>query len=385
MCKLVTRYTNKIPSLESRLEKMKYTPDNTKIAVIGGGNIGTQFACMCASKGYKVNLCSSKPELYDGILEAIDEFGNRTVGRLNKACSSIQAAIEGCSIIIVTHPAFRLKLVADQIRPFIKDGVCICVVPGTGGAEFAFQECIKKGATLLGLQRVPSVARLEQYGKRVRCAGLRSQLHVASTPNNKTETFSEFLSSLWNIPCKTLPNYLNITLTPSNPILHTTRLRTLFADYEEGMIYKKNPLFYGEWDDASSKLLIACDGELQSMIKRIKGLDLSGVKSLKEHYESNTVEAMTKKISSIQSLHNLFSPMKTLDGGWIPDFGSRYFTADFPYGLAIIESFAKVLGCDVPNIKETIDWYHVVTKSNTLFNLEKYGIKNMEDIFLFYQ
>ncbi len=33
-----------------------YLPENTHIAVIGGGNIDTQFACKCASKGYKVNI-----------------------------------------------------------------------------------------------------------------------------------------------------------------------------------------------------------------------------------------------------------------------------------------------------------------------------------------
>jgi ketopantoate reductase len=171
---------------------MKYTTCNTNIAVIGGGNIGTQFACVCASKGYKVNLCSSKPELYDGILETIDEFGNRTVGKLNKVCSSIQEAVKECSIIFITHPAFRLKAIADQIQPHIKNNVSICVVPGTGGAEFAFLDCIRKGAALSGLQRVPSVARLEQYGKRVRCEGLRKELFLASVPNCKTNGFSDF-------------------------------------------------------------------------------------------------------------------------------------------------------------------------------------------------
>lgn len=366
---------------------MKYTRDNTSVAVIGGGNIGTQFACVCAAQGYKVNVCSSKPELYNGVLENIDEFENRTVGKLNKVCSNIQEAIEGCSCIFVTHPAFRLKDVANLIQPHIKDEVCICVVPGTGGAEFAFQECIKKGATLFGLQRVPSVARLEQYGKRVRCEGLRNELFLASVPSNKTaiKDFSDFLTDLWKIPCKTLPNYLNITLTPSNPILHTTRLRTLFADYEEGMVYKRNPLFYGEWDDTSSELLIACDDELQNMIKKIDGLDLSGVRSLKEHYQSDTVEAMTKKISNIKSLHNLLSPMKQMDGGWIPDFNSRYFIAVFPYGLAIIVAFADVLGCDISNVRETMDWYNSVVKSDSIFNLQMFGINNQQDISLFYQ
>ena len=151
------------------------------------------------------------------------------------------------------------------------------------------------------------------------------------------------------------------------------------------MVYKRNPLFYGEWNNASSDLLIACDYELQNMIQKIKGLDLSGVKSLKEHYESDTIEAMTKKISSIKSLHHLLSPMKKVDGGWVPDFNSRYFSADFPYGLAIIVAFADVLECEISNIRETMDWYNSVVKSDSVFDLQMFGINNQQDISLFYQ
>ena len=363
---------------------MKNQYSDCQIAVIGGGNIGTQFACVCAAKGYTVNVCSSKPELYDGELEVIDEFDYVTRGEISLVTSSIERAIKDCQIVFVAHPAFRLKEVADEMLPYVNEDMNICVLPGTGGAEFAFRECMKVGATLFGLQRVPTVARLEQYGKRVRCEGLRSELFLASIPSNKAEDLAVFMSDLWGIPCTALPNYLSVTLTPSNPILHTTRLRTLFADYVEGKVYDRNPLFYGEWSDASSELLIACDGELQEMLKIMDKLDLHDVRSLKLHYESDTVEAMTKKLSSIKSLHNLASPMKQVEGGWIPDFKSRYFTADFPYGLAIIEELAAVLKYDAPNIKDTMDWYRRVTGDTNRLDLSAYGIHSLQDIYDLY-
>lgn len=363
---------------------MKFAPDNTNIAVIGGGNVGTQFACVCAAKGYRVNVLSSKPELYDGTLEVVDEYGHVTVGKLNRVSTDIGETVENCQIVIVTHPAFRLKEVADSLLPYIRDDMSICVLPGTGGAEFSFRECMKAGATLVGLQRVPSVARLEQYGKRVRCEGLRPSLHLASIPRSKSADFAEFMSFLWGIPCTALPNYLSVTLTPSNPILHTTRLRTLFADYAEGRVYERNPLFYGEWSDASSELLIACDGELQQMLKRMDKLDLRNVRSLKLHYDSDTVEAMTQKLRSIRSLHNLASPMKQVPGGWVPDFKSRYFTADFPYGLAIIEELAEVLDFDASRIRDTMDWYRRVTGDTNRLDLGRYGIHTLEDIYALY-
>lgn len=363
---------------------IKFHPDNTKVAVIGGGNIGTQFACVCASKGYKVNLLTSKPELFNGNIEVVDESGNVVIGTINTITNDFHEATENCQIIIVTYPAFKLIETAKKLLPLVKEGLCICVIPGTGGAEFAFKDCIKAGATLYGLQRVPSVARLEQYGKRVRCEGLRTELSVSSIPNRMRQDISEFMEYIWEIPCRILPNYLCITLTPSNPILHTTRLRSLFANYDANIIYNKNPLFYGEWDDDSSRLLIACDQELQNMIKILNKLDLSAVKSLRDHYESSTIEAMTDKLCSIKSLHNLYTPMIKVEGGWIPDFNSRYFTADFPYGLAILEEFAKVLSIPVPNITDTMNWYHQITGESEHLKLCQYGISSIDDIYSMY-
>lgn len=363
---------------------LKYTPENTGIAVIGGGNIGTQFACLFSSKGYCVNVHSSKPEEYDGILEMVNEKNEVTCGKLNIITSDIGKAVENCSIVFVTHPAFKLKSTAMELLPYIKKGMKIVVIPGTGGAEFSFYECVRAGALLYGLQRVPSVSRLEKYGKRVRCEGLRDKLHIASFPCGNSEIMAGTLEYVFGIPCEILPNYLCVTLTPSNPILHTTRLRTLFSDYFEGKIYERNPLFYGEWSDSSSELLLACDDELQQVCRKIEKMDLTAVRSLKLHYESDTVEKMTKKIGSIKSLHNLVSPMKKVDGGWIPDFNSRYFTADFPYGLAIIEEIAELAGVEVPYINATMSWYHKVTNDFGRLDLKQYGIDTLEDIYKFY-
>lgn len=365
-------------------EGMKKIGSDMGIAVIGGGNIGTQFACACAARGYKVSVCSSRPECYDGILEMVDEKQHVTTGRVRNVTSSIPEAVEGCDIVFVTHPAFMLQETADAMLPCIREGMIICMLPGTGGAEFAFRECIRAGAVLMGLQRVPSVARLEIYGKRVRCEGLRQKLHLASIPREEAADFADFMSDLWGIPCGVLPNYLSVTLTPGNPILHTTRLRTLFADYEEGKVYPRNPLFYGEWSDASSTLLMACDSELQEMIRKMDRLDLSGVKSLRVHYESDTPEAMTRKLRSIRSLHNISSPMKQVEHGWIPDFSSRYFTADFPYGLAILEELADVLGCEAPSIHSTMDWYRKMTGDMNRLDLTRYGIHSVEDLYALY-
>lgn len=357
-----------------------------KIAVLGGGNIGTQFACVAASKGYEVCIYSSKADKYDGQLTIVD--GENQIlcsAQVAKVTNNLAQALADCDIAFVTHPAFMFPKLAKEMEPYVTKKLHIGIIPGTGGAEFSFRGCIDAGATLFGLQRVPCVARLVEYGKCVRVEGKRERLHLAAIPKSKTKAFAGFISDLFDMPCDCLNNYLCVTMTPSNPILHTTRLCTMFGDYAEGMVYDRNPLFYGEWDEASAELLLDCDAEHQQLLAKMDRLNLQEVRSLREHYESSTPQQLTAKLTSIASLHDLASPMVQVDGGkWIPDFHSRYFTADFPYGLAIIEQIAHIVGFDVPNISRTMAWYRKVTGDDKALRLADFGIHSIEDIYRLY-
>ena len=192
-------------------------------------------------------------------------------------------------------PATLMKSNASKIEPVAMPGMKICIAPGTGGGECAFRGCIEKGATVFGVQRVPSVARLVEYGKTVRAVGYRGEMFVAALPKSETEECCKIVEGLLDIKTSPLPNYLNITLTPSNPILHTTRLRNLYGDYHEGVVYDYVPLFYEDWDNETSELLLACDDEVQELCKALGCFDLSYVKSLRVHYKSSTAGAMAKK------------------------------------------------------------------------------------------
>ena len=66
-------------------------------------------------------------------------------------------------------------------------------------------------------------------------------------------------------------------------------------------------------------------------------------------------------------------------------FSSRYFVADFPFGLAIIEELAKIIGVPVPNISKTMRWYKEVTKDTHRLQLSDYGINTVDDIYELYK
>lgn len=355
------------------------------ITIVGGGNIGTQFAVHCAHAGHKVTMYTSRPNEFDSELQIVDESGNVVMrGALSKATSSAEEAMADADHVLITVPSTLMKKTADEITPYIRPTTLIGVVPGNGGSECAFKECIERGSTFFAIERVPAVARLVEYGKIVRSIGYRAELHVAALPHAMTVQCCEVVSGIFDMPCKPISCFLSMTLTPSNPILHTTRLKSIFADYQEGVIYKSLPLFYEEWDDASSELLLKCDDEVQQICAALKEFDLSDVKSLREHYESPDVSSMTKKICSIEAFKGLKTPAIETDGGFVPDFNSRYFTADFGYGLTIIAQIAELARVETPNIFNVLQWYKELVSNMDEFSYSDFGITNREDMIKFY-
>ena len=130
----------------------------------------------------------------------------------------------------------------------------------------------------------------------------------------------------------------------------------MFNGYAPGVVYDHEILFYEEWDDAASEVLFRCDAELQALCRAIPE-DLSGVESLPSYYESPTPALMTRKIRSIPAFKGIKAPMRKVEGGWVPDFESRYFTADFPYGLNVIRRVATEYEVRTPMMDEIWGWY----------------------------
>lgn len=356
-----------------------------RITIVGGGNIGTQFAVHCAEKGHEVTVFTSTPELFSKHLMIVDDKGNIThEGDIKIATGDPEAAFSEAEMILIAMPPTMLKRISTLIESHASAKAMIGVVPGNGGWECAFKERIESGQVFFGIERVPAIARLVQKGKCVKSTGYRDELHIATLPAGNAARCCGILSGIFDMPCKSIPGYLNLTMTPSNPILHTTRLRSIFGEWHEGQPLKKIPLFYEEWDNSSSELLFACDEEVQAICRALPEFHLEYVRSLKDHYESHTIESMTHKISSIPAFKGLTTPAIVVEGGYIPDLYSRYFTADFSFGLSVIQQTARFAGVDTPNIDATMDWYRRLALVREEFRFGDYGIMDSRSFREFY-
>ena len=48
--------------------------------------------------------------------------------------------------------------------------------------------------------------------------------------------------------------------------------------------------------------------------------------------------------------------MKQGPTGWVPDYSSRYFKEDFPYGLKLICTLAHEKEVPVPTLDRVLEW-----------------------------
>lgn len=407
-----------------------------KIAIVGGGNIGTQFAVHSAAKGHEVWMFTSNPGQFRKHLSIVDHEGTVTrEGDICWATNDPHEAFHDADLIMITMPPTMMIPLAEIIYDNTDAHTIIGFVPGNGGFEFAFRKCIERGNVFFGIDRVPAIARLTERGKTVCCSGYKEKLYIAALPSGKTDECCTIIESIYDIPCVRLPGFLALTLTPSNPILHTARLYTIFRDFAPGVTYTNIPLFYEDWDDASSELLLACDDEIQEICKAMPDFGLEYVVSEREFYGADTTEEMTRAISAEKSLLGLTTPavkaqpvaaksrgidgfrtrrrqrkeaienhasrrsmwravaqkrheeylnMKTGAESMIPDLHSRYFTADFPYGLTVIRQIGDIAGVSMPNIEKLLDWYDRIAIINDKLMLEDYGITDMESLREFY-
>ena len=360
------------------------------ITIIGGGNIGCTLATKFSLKANVTLFVGSNNDYRDYIknMKIINPDTNSiTVANISKITESLEDSLKEADYVFITYPQFLFEKLAKDMFPFVKKGTHLVFVPGSGGAEFWFKHFLDKQCTITGLQRVHCVARIIDKGKSVKECGVKKSLKIASIPNSFNKEAKNVLEELYNLPIELLHNYANITLINSNSILHTSRLYCLFKNYTHDLIYNYIPLFYEEWDMESAEVLAKLDNELQEILQVLSNndMDMSGIIDILTYYDSTNTTQLKNKLCSISGFKGIKTPSVELTNGFKPDFESRYFIADFPYGLDIILSFAEICGTKKDTLQLVSNWYYKITNTHRVFNLNQFNINNLNDIISFYK
>lgn len=338
--------------------------DCKRICICGGGSLGHVTAGYLANKkNISVNIHTRKPQSWSNELRIYTPEGESFVSNIDTVSSDYSLVVSNADIILLCLPGYAIKEEIENIAPYLKPGAFVGSVFSSTGFFFEAINILPNNIPLWGFQRVPFIARTKEYGKSAHLLGYKSEHSIAVERCENKDEFRSIIESLFDAPTQLLNNFYEASFTNSNPILHPARLYTLFKDWNENVYYRHQFLFYEEWNNAASQILISLDNELFSILKELP-VSKDFLRPILKHYESYDAESLTKKISSIASFKGIKTPMIESKEGWQPDFGSRYFQEDFEYGLRYIYETAHKLSIPVPTIDMVYNWGKYVVKKH---------------------
>ena len=326
-----------------------------KICICGGGSLGHVCAGVLASHpDVEVSILTMHPERWGTALKITDINDKVYNGRLSKVSCQPAEVLPGCDMVFFCLPGFAIESTLHKIAPFVDETMWVGAVVSSTGFFFAAHRILPETTPLFGFQRTPFIARVAEYGHAASLLGYKRSVAVAVERTEEKEKVRKEVERLFMTPTELLNNFYEASLTNSNPILHTGRLYSMWGKWD-GELYDHNIFFYKEWTDEASQTIIDMDKEFMTLLDCLP-VDKKHIPSLLEYYESTDATSLTRKISNIPAFQPIGSPMKEVEGGWIPDFESRYFTEDFPYGLRIIKDLSTKYKVETPVIDKVYAW-----------------------------
>lgn len=332
------------------------------ITIVGAGNMGLCLLGYLAGHGHNIILYTTSHKLDNKTLIIRNhEQKEENVITQFKVTSSIKKSFSNCDIVFCTYPAFLRKEFIKEIEDILNPGSILCFIPGYGGAEYHCKRLLSRGVKICGFQRVPYVARYEEIDGYVlaNILSVKKQLFIATIPKKLSLGIAGIIENLLNIPTVPLDEYLAVTLSPSNPLLHISGLYGVFGTSTKETIFSEELKFYEEWNDATSRFLFRYDEELHRICNSMSPLfNLKEVVPLAVYYESPTPQDMTRKLKSIESFKVVKVPLKRVGAlDYRVDIDSRMFVEDFPFGVCMFKAFALLVGIDTPLIDKLLQFY----------------------------
>lgn len=329
----------------------------------------------------KVTLLGSHPRLP----EAYQQHGKRLHALLPDGetltatpdCVTCDPA-EACrdaDIVIITVPAnFRADLLA-RIVPHLPSNkpVYVGAIPGFCGFDWLAERelAARPNAVIWGMKDVAHIAFDLLPGQSIKMGGEKATLYVATHRRENAasqQALMALLQRLYAAPVVLLPDYLEITLTPGNPIMHSAVIYGLIGPYGQ---WHARPLsqplcWWNDCPELGAYYLERMDEENQRLCAALEtrlGVRLDSVLPLKQEiidaYGDQIADAhtMLSVLRTNQAYHGIGLPLRKHDaGGYVFDTQHRVFQEDIAYGLSLLVTIAENLTVSVPYIEEVYRW-----------------------------
>lgn len=284
-------------------------------------------------------------------------------------------ACRDADVVIITVPAnFRADLLA-RIVPHLPANkpVYVGAIPGFCGFDWLAERelAARPNAVIWGMKDVAHIAFDLLPGQSIKMGGEKATLYVATHRRETAasrQALMALLQRLYSAPVVLLPDYLEITLTPGNPIMHSAVIYGLIGPYGQ---WHARPLsqplcWWNDCPELGAYYLERMDEENQRLCAALEarlGVQLDSVLPLKQEiidaYGDQIADAhtMLSVLRTNQAYHGIGLPLQKDDAdGYVFDTQHRVFQEDIAYGLSLLVTIAENLAVSVPYIEEVYRW-----------------------------
>ena len=353
-----------------------------KLVICGGGSSAHTLIPLLNNSGFEVSIYTSRPDEWHSLIELEwhDPSGNvlgAYNGRLEKASNDPSELIPEANYIIFCMPVYRYRVSLHEIAPFINKNKTVFVgtVYGQGGWNWMVDEIKKKynlsNIVTFAFGLIPWICRIIEYGHKGVTYGCKAVNYAAVYPHH---FFKQIDDELLEKICyrwfkrgavKQSDNFLSLTLSVDNQIIHTSRCLGLYKVCGKSWEREDDvPWFYRDYDDVSARLLEELDADYSKIREAIKlrypGNDYSYMLDYlaleRFSYQSQNTDVKESFVNS-QTLVSIKTPVvKNSEGRWEVDQNHRFFLDDIYYGNCIAKWMAERLDIETPTIDEILLW-----------------------------
>ena len=262
-----------------------------KITIIGGGSSAHVVAPLLANLGFIVTILTSKPNLWKKTLKVEFQSENGEVekiveGKIHLATSDEKTALKDAEIVLLCMPVsqyFKVLLRIGEYIPKDKE-VWLGSIYGQGGFNWMCNE-IKENFSLdrliyFSYGLIPWICRTKEYGSTGITYGAKYINLVSVFPKNKFNELDNDLFKKISLEgdgtSKTYQadNFLSLTLSVDNQIIHTSRMYGLYLKNKQGWKTLDDvPYFYREFDESSANILKMLDADYEKVRHKIRELN----------------------------------------------------------------------------------------------------------------
>lgn len=363
----------------------------TNIALVGGGNSTHVLIPFITSVNKrKISLLTSKPSSWSRNISSEWQRADGTVlhqfhGVLDVASSDAREIIPDADMIILCMPVHNYNEALDHIAPFINRSkkVLLATIYGQGGFNWMVDRIRRAHGldriTACAVGLIPWIARTKIYGSVGITYGPKAVNVVTFDSRDAFEENAEFLDDLCfshfrKGKFRCAENFLSLTLSVDNQIIHPSRLYGLYRSHGGTWRRKEDiPLFYRDYDDLSAELLQRLDDDYTRIRTRIRAefpqqnfdymlnyLDLERLSY--QSYSENIKDSFVHS----ETLGTIQTPVIQSGSNYVFDKNHRFFHDDIYCGLAIAKWFAERFELRVESIDEILRWAETILEDRIL-------------------